>query len=190
MVVISAGLDALGRVVLGAVHELGHAVAVHVLGGVGAEEEFQKLRLKALGVQPPEIMFRPDDDRHPGVHGGDHGIGLGGDEGEGVHDLAGDRHIIVQRQFAVAGRPDPAIPEPGHAEQAIVLEREPVRLLATGCGLPFVKTVGRHQTALRRKRLSECGLLGNRIHQREQPSCRSNEHWQSQMICHCLRSLT
>ena len=70
------GLQAIGAVVAGIVHELGNAVTGHVLGWVRAQQGFQELRLEAVGLQPPLVMFRANNHWHPVVGGGDHWVGF------------------------------------------------------------------------------------------------------------------
>jgi hypothetical protein len=57
----------------------GDATAIHRLGGSGAEQGFQKLRRKAVWLQPPLVIFGADDDGHPIMHGGDHEVWFGGE---------------------------------------------------------------------------------------------------------------
>ena len=156
-----AGLQALGAVVFGVVYEFGDAAAGHGLGGIRAQQGFQKLWLEAVGLQPPIIMFRTEDDGHAGVDGGDHRVRLGGDDGEGLDDLLEIRAGVVQAEFAFLMRADPLFPEAGHTEEAAVFHGEPEWLLAGRRGLPFVKAVGGDEAALVLERFSEAGLFGD-----------------------------
>ena len=82
-----AGLEAGGGVVFGVVHEFGDAAGFHLLGGIGAQQGFQKLGFEAVGLQPPLIMLGAKYHRHPVVDSGDHRIWLSGDDGEGLHKV-------------------------------------------------------------------------------------------------------
>ena len=155
----STGLEAGGGVEAGVVDELGDAVAGHVFGWIWAQQGFQELRLKTVGLQPPLIMFGSQDHRHPIMDGGDHGVGLGGDDGEGFDGLGGGWSGVVEGEFIFARWADPFVPEAGHAEVAAVLQGKPERLFASGCGLPFVKAVGGDQAALGRELAAEAGFL-------------------------------
>ena len=66
---------ALRAVVPCAVHQSGNPVAGHFLSRIGSEQGFQELRLEA-GLQPPEIMFMAQNDRHAVVDCGDHRVGV------------------------------------------------------------------------------------------------------------------
>lgn len=144
----SAGLEAVRAVVFGVVHEFGDAVAIHLLGGIRAQQGFQKLRLKAVRFQPPLIMFRPKYHRHPVVDGGDHRIWFGGDDGERLDDLTGGRFGVIKIQFAGARRTNPFFPEASHAEDACIFHCKAEGLLAGWSRLPFVKAIGWNQAAL------------------------------------------
>jgi hypothetical protein len=57
--------------VFGVVPELGDADAGHVFGGIGMQPGFQEWQLEAVGLQPPAVMFRAEDDGPPVVDSGD-----------------------------------------------------------------------------------------------------------------------
>jgi hypothetical protein len=57
----------------------------------------------------------------------------------------------------------PAFPNPRHRERAIVLERDPVRLLGLVTLHPLVEAVCGDQTATAFVRVSETGLLVDRL---------------------------
>ena len=152
-------VEAGGVVEASVVHEFGDATAGHVFGGIRAKQGFQELRFEAVGLQPPLIMFRAENDRHPVVDGGDHWIRLGGDDGEGLDHLTDGGAGIIEAKFTFVRRTDPFFPQTSHAEESALFAREPEGLFAGGCGLPLVKSVSRDQAALLFKRFPVAGLL-------------------------------
>ena len=156
-------MKTIGRVVLGVVHEAGDAAAGHVFGGIGAQQGFQELRFEAVGLQPPLIMFRAENHRHPIVDGGDHRVGLGGDDGEGFDHLTDGGAGIIEAKFTFVRRADPFFPQTSHAEESALFAREPEGLFAGGCGLPLVKSVSRDQAALLFKRFPVAGFLADGV---------------------------
>ena len=106
-------------------------------------------------------MLRAENDRHPVVNGSDHRVWFRCDDRECLDDLTDGWAGVVQAEFALAMRAKPFFPEAGHAEEAAALHREPERLFAGRCGLPFVKAIGGNQAALLLKWPAEAGFLGD-----------------------------
>jgi len=149
--------------VFGVVHYFGDADAGHFFGGIRAQQGFQELRLEAVGLQPPLIMLRAENHRHPVVDGGDHRIGFGGDDGESFDGLVNTWAGVVEAEFPFPMRAMPFFPKAGHAKESAILAGEPERLFAGGCGLPFVKAIGGNQAALFFKRPAVAGFLGDGV---------------------------
>jgi len=160
---ISSSALAFGRVDLRAVHQLRDTAALHQFSEIWPQQRFQELRLESVGFQPPLIMLRAENHRHPVVDGSNHRVGFGGDDGKGFDDLTDGRASIVQAQLPLAMRTMPCFPEASHAEETAALHGEPERLFAGRRGLPFVKTIGGNQAALRLKRTAIAGFLSDGV---------------------------